>query len=80
MNIALRRAVRIVDPGARKWRDDRKGPWLDSVPMIATPDVKKTSRGEPSPPTSRHCLTQSRSSDDAAAPPRLHRTRFSCTD
>lgn len=34
INIALQRVVRILNLCARKWRDDRKRPWIDSVPMI----------------------------------------------
>lgn len=34
VNIALQRVVRILNLCARKWRDDRKRPWLDSVPLI----------------------------------------------
>ena len=46
INIALQRVVRILNLCARKWRDDRKRPWLDTVPMITMLDEKKTSRGE----------------------------------
>jgi integrase len=34
INIALQRVVRILNLCTRKWRDERKRPWLDSVPMI----------------------------------------------
>ncbi|MCZ8441770.1 tyrosine-type recombinase/integrase [Achromobacter xylosoxidans] len=34
INIALQRVVRILNLCARKWRDERKRPWLDSVPLI----------------------------------------------
>ncbi len=34
VNIALQRVIRILNLCARKWRDDQKRPWLDTVPMI----------------------------------------------
>lgn len=34
VNIALQRVVRVLNLCTRKWRDDRKRPWIDSVPMI----------------------------------------------
>ncbi|MBV2181729.1 MAG: tyrosine-type recombinase/integrase [Castellaniella sp.] len=34
VNIALQRVVRVLNLCARKWRDEHKRPWLDSVPMI----------------------------------------------
>lgn len=34
INVALQRVVRVLNLCARKWRDDRKRPWIDSVPMI----------------------------------------------
>nr|WP_286978250.1 tyrosine-type recombinase/integrase [Pseudomonas sp.] len=44
VNIALQRVVRILNLCARKWRDDEKRPWLDSVPMITMLEEKKASR------------------------------------
>ncbi len=41
INIALQRVVRILNLCARKWRDDHKRPWLDSVPMIEMLSEKK---------------------------------------
>lgn len=38
INIALQRVVRILNLCARKWRDERKRPWLDSVPLIEMVD------------------------------------------
>ncbi|MFU1915198.1 tyrosine-type recombinase/integrase [Bordetella avium] len=34
VNIALQRVVRVLNLCARKWRDEHKRPWLDSVPLI----------------------------------------------
>ncbi|MEZ2742626.1 tyrosine-type recombinase/integrase [Paenalcaligenes hominis] len=44
INIALQRAIRVLNLCARKWRDDRNRPWLDSVPLIEMLDEKKTGR------------------------------------
>lgn len=44
INIALERVIRILNLCARKWRDDQKRPWLDTVPMITKLNEKKTSR------------------------------------
>ncbi|MCX5592477.1 tyrosine-type recombinase/integrase [Alcaligenes endophyticus] len=44
INIALQRAVRVLNICARKWRDERNRPWLDSVPLIEMLDEKKTAR------------------------------------
>lgn len=35
INIALERVIRILNVAQRKWRDDKKRPWLDVVPMIS---------------------------------------------
>lgn len=44
VNIALQRVVRILNLASRKWRDDKKRPWLDAVPMIEMLDEKATQR------------------------------------
>jgi integrase len=44
VNIALQRVIRVLNLCARKWRDDERRPWLDSVPMITLLDEKTTSR------------------------------------
>lgn len=44
INIALQRAVRVLNLCARKWRDSHNRPWLDSVPMIEMLDEKKAAR------------------------------------
>lgn len=44
INIALQRAVRVLNLCARKWRDDQNRPWLDNIPLIEMLDEKKTGR------------------------------------
>jgi integrase len=44
INIAIERAVRVLTLCARKWRDDERRPWLDSVPMLKKLEEKKSSR------------------------------------
>lgn len=44
INIALERVIRVLNLCARKWRDDQKRPWLDTVPMITKLNEKKASR------------------------------------
>lgn len=44
INIALERVIRVLNLCARKWRDDQKRPWLDTVPMITKLNEKKSSR------------------------------------
>lgn len=44
VNIALQRVIRVLNLCARKWRDDDRRPWLDTVPMISLLDEKTTSR------------------------------------
>ncbi|WP_328385474.1 tyrosine-type recombinase/integrase [Pseudomonas fulva] len=44
INIAIERAVRVLTLCARKWRDDDRRPWLDSVPMLKKLEEKKSSR------------------------------------
>jgi len=48
INIALQRVVRVLNMCCRKWRDEQRRPWLDTVPLIAMMDEKKTGR-EPYP-------------------------------
>lgn len=44
INIALQRVVRILHLCNRKWRDEKKRPWLDVVPSISMLDERKTKR------------------------------------
>ncbi|MDD2119608.1 tyrosine-type recombinase/integrase [Pseudomonas putida] len=44
INIAIERAVRVLTLCARKWRDDDRRPWLDSVPMLKKLEERKSSR------------------------------------
>ena len=44
INIALERVIRILNVCARKWRDEERRPWLDTVPMITKLDEKKAKR------------------------------------
>lgn len=44
INIAIERAVRVLTLCARKWRDDDRRPWLDSVLMLRKLEEKKSSR------------------------------------
>lgn len=44
VNISLERVVRVLSLCARKWRDDERRPWLDSVPMLTKLEEKKSSR------------------------------------
>lgn len=44
INIAIERAIRVLTLCARKWRDDDRRPWLDSVPMLKKLEEKKSSR------------------------------------
>lgn len=44
VNIALERVIRIMNLCARKWRDDNRRQWLDTVPMITKLDEKRESR------------------------------------
>ncbi len=49
-NISIERVIRVLSLCARKWRDEERRPWLDSVPMLAKLDLKKKVR-EPYPMT-----------------------------
>jgi len=44
INIALERVIRVLNLCARKWRDEAKRPWLDTVPMITRLDLKRSTR------------------------------------
>jgi integrase len=44
VNIAIERVIRVLNLCARKWRDDERRPWIDSVPMLTKLEEKKSSR------------------------------------
>ncbi|MCM3916218.1 tyrosine-type recombinase/integrase [Pseudomonas aeruginosa] len=44
VNIALEKVIRILNLCARKWRDEEKRPWLDTVPMISKLDEQRSRR------------------------------------
>ncbi|HFO1287587.1 TPA: tyrosine-type recombinase/integrase [Pseudomonas aeruginosa] len=44
VNIALEKVIRILNLCARKWRDEEKRSWLDTVPMISKLDEKRSRR------------------------------------
>lgn len=44
VNIALEKVIRVLNLCARKWRDEEKRPWLDTVPMISKLDEKRSRR------------------------------------
>lgn len=44
VNIALERVIRILNLCSRKWRDEEKRPWLDTVPMVTKLEEKRASR------------------------------------
>ncbi|MES2869608.1 MAG: tyrosine-type recombinase/integrase [Pseudomonadota bacterium] len=44
VNISIERVVRVLTLCARKWRDEERRPWLDSVPMLTKLEEKKSSR------------------------------------
>ncbi|MGQ7957634.1 tyrosine-type recombinase/integrase [Pseudomonas sp. SP16.1] len=44
VNIALERVIRALNLCARKWRDEDKRPWLDTVPLIAKLDERTKGR------------------------------------
>nr|WP_241192912.1 hypothetical protein [Pseudomonas chlororaphis] len=41
VNISIERVIRILSLCARKWRDEKRRPWLDSVPILTKLDLKK---------------------------------------
>jgi integrase len=44
INISIERVIRVLNLCARKWRDDDRRPWLDSVPMLTKLEEKTSSR------------------------------------
>ncbi|QXW46878.1 tyrosine-type recombinase/integrase [Pseudomonas amygdali] len=44
VNMSIERVIRILSLCARKWRDEERRPWLDSVPMLTKLDLKKKVR------------------------------------
>lgn len=44
INIAIERAIRVLSLATRKWRDEERRPWLDSVPLLTKLEEKKSSR------------------------------------
>lgn len=50
INISIERVIRVLSLCVRKWRDEERKPWLDSVPMLTRLDLKKKVR-EPYPMT-----------------------------
>ncbi len=44
VNIAIERVIRVLQLACRKWRDEERRPWLDSVPLLTKLDEKKSSR------------------------------------
>lgn len=44
VNIALEKVIRVLNLCARKWRDEEKRPWLDTVPMITKLDERSSRR------------------------------------
>lgn len=44
VNIAIERVIRVLSLCARKWRDEDRRPWLDSVPMLTKLEGKRSSR------------------------------------
>lgn len=65
VNISIERVVRILSLCARKWRDDERRPWLDSVPMLTKLEEKKSSRK----PYPMSCEEQSILFGELPAPP-----------
>ncbi|MBC3503527.1 tyrosine-type recombinase/integrase [Pseudomonas sp. SWRI59] len=44
INIAIERVIRVLQLACRKWRDEERRPWLDSVPLLTKLEEKKASR------------------------------------
>jgi len=44
IDIALERVIRVLNLCARKWRDEARRPWLDTVPMITRLDLRRSTR------------------------------------
>ncbi len=44
INITIERVIRVLSLCARKWRDEERRPWLDSVPLLSKLEEKRSSR------------------------------------
>ncbi|WP_282361310.1 tyrosine-type recombinase/integrase [Pseudomonas sp. PS01300] len=44
VNIAIERVIRVLSLACRKWRDEERRPWLDSIPLLAKLEEKRASR------------------------------------
>jgi len=44
VNIAIERVIRVMSLACRKWRDEERRPWLDSIPLLAKLEEKRASR------------------------------------
>jgi integrase len=44
INIAIERVIRVLSLCVRKWRDEERRPWLDSVPLLTKLEEKRSSR------------------------------------
>ncbi|HEK1007238.1 TPA: tyrosine-type recombinase/integrase [Pseudomonas putida] len=44
VNIAIERVIRVLSLSCRKWRDEERRPWLDSIPLLAKLEEKRASR------------------------------------
>lgn len=44
VNIAIERVTRVLSLACRKWRDEERRPWLDSIPLLAKLEEKRSSR------------------------------------
>lgn len=44
VNIAIERVIRVLSLACRKWRDEERRPWLDSVPLLTKLEEKRSSR------------------------------------
>ena len=44
VNIAIERVIRVLSLACRKWRDEERRPWLDSIPPLAKLEQKRASR------------------------------------
>ena len=44
VNIAIERVIRVLSLACRKWRDEERRPWLDSFPLLAKLEEKRSSR------------------------------------
>ena len=44
VNIAIERVIRVLSLACRKWRDEERRPWLDSIPLLSKLEEKRSSR------------------------------------